>query len=529
MNPIHRNFEQIWDQLRRQKPNRANYLEEAQIKGLRGIRDLRVPLPFPVMALAGENGCGKTTVLFALACAYRLPGVKNQDFRPSILFPDFRPRDDRKPPELDDIAAIRDERAKTELVFSYVAKQERLSMRWSRNKSWNRSFFGRKDGKQPERTIYLRTLANLSSPSEVRSVLQLALREIHAYEVDAANITFAQSILGFRYARLHMIEEGEKNLLFAQRQYGDDPVSSGYSEFHMSAGERAVLRLSIDLSQLTDALVLIDEVEAGLHPYVQQMLMLELERLALRNNLQIVVTTHSPIVLDAVPPEARVFLARTPSDVQRLEPYRDIIQRALYGHSEHVLSILCEDEDAEALLRGILDALAPKIGFQQNDIVLGRDTGKDQFLQHLEALGKFRKLRDVLFVLDGDGREIGPRMQARAEKMGQNANVLFLPGNDAPEVWAWKIIETHVSDYAPELGFDETTLRTEMRRIEDMFANAVDKPSAIAKNKLFALSQKANRDTTDLLRLIGRREVDRGDLARLYQELMDAINAWRSM
>lgn len=529
MNPIHRNFEQIWDQLRRQKPNRSDYLEEAQIKGLRGIRDLRIPLPFPVMALAGENGCGKTTVLFALACAYRLPGIKTQDFRPSILFPDFRPRDDRKPPELDDIAAICDERAKTELIFSYVAGQERLSMRWSRNKSWNRSFFGRKEGQQPERTVYLRTLANLSSPSEVRSVLQLALREIHAYEVDAANITFAQSILGFRYARLHKIVEGEKNLLFAQRQYGDDPASSGYSEFHMSAGERAVLRLSIDLSQLTNALVLIDEVEAGLHPYVQQMLMLELERLALRNNLQIVVTTHSPVVLDAVPPEARVFLSRTLSDVKRLEPYRDIIQRALYGHSEHVLSILCEDEDAEALLRGVLDALAPKIGFQQNDIVLGRDTGKEQFPQHLEALGKFRKLRDVLFVLDGDGRDIGPTMQARAEKMGQNANVLFLPGNDAPEVWAWKIIETHAADYASELGFDEAALRSEMRRIEDIYANAADKPSAIAKNKLFALGQKVSRDTTEILRMIGCREVKRGELARLYQELMDTISAWRSI
>jgi len=53
-----------------------------------------------------------------------------------------------------------------------------------------------------------------------------------------------------------------------------------YSEFHMASGERAVLRLSIDISNLENALVLIDEVEAGLHPNIQRLLMLELQRLA---------------------------------------------------------------------------------------------------------------------------------------------------------------------------------------------------------------------------------------------------------
>jgi predicted ATP-dependent endonuclease of OLD family len=106
--------------------------------------------------------------------------------------------------------------------------------------------------------------------------------------------------------------------LFAER---DDETGSHarYSEFHMSAGERALLRLSMNISKLSDALVLIDEVEAGLHPHIQQLLMLELQRLALRNQLQIVVTTHSPTVLETVPPEARVFLERSPDNVVRKE------------------------------------------------------------------------------------------------------------------------------------------------------------------------------------------------------------------
>lgn len=66
-----RNVEAIWSQLRSQKAGRPNSLEELYLKGLRGIKELRIPFPFPVTVLAGPNGCGKSTVLFALACAYR--------------------------------------------------------------------------------------------------------------------------------------------------------------------------------------------------------------------------------------------------------------------------------------------------------------------------------------------------------------------------------------------------------------------------------------------------------------------------
>ena len=96
---------------------------------------------------------------------------------------------------------------------------------------------------------------------------------------------------------------GRQNLLFAEQDLGPK-----YSELHMAAGERAILRIAQDVGQMQDALVLIDEVEAGLHPWLQELLMIELQQLALRNNLQVIVTTHSPVVLDTVPANGRIFL-----------------------------------------------------------------------------------------------------------------------------------------------------------------------------------------------------------------------------
>ena len=191
--------------------------------------------------------------------------------------------------------------------FYYQTPEGISSMRWRRAKEWSRSFFGRKNASQPERQVYLRTLSNLTNPSEVRGVLSMSRLKAEPEEtpLTASQIEFAHQMLPFRYSEVVNLSNGNKNLLFAAQEGG-----ATYSELHMAAGERALLRLSKEITQLDGALVLIDEVEAGLHPWVQQLLMLQLQQLALRNALQIILTSHSPVVLDSVPARGRIFLDR---------------------------------------------------------------------------------------------------------------------------------------------------------------------------------------------------------------------------
>jgi predicted ATPase len=523
MTVLRRNLEQIWDQLRSQKPGRSNSLEEVTVRGLRGVGDLRVPLAFPVTVLAGANGCGKSTVLMALACAYKVPGAGSREFTPAAVFPDFAPPAGA--------GSLADARANTELIFSYVAEGTRRQMRWARGVGkWNRSFFGTKGGRQPERAVFLRTLANLTNPSEVRSVLQLAQRRFQVDSIDASSIAFAQRILSFRYKRLSRISGArEKSLLFAEREEGPSPAS--YSEFHMAAGERSLLRLSVEISKYEDALVLIDEVEAGLHPYVQQILLLELQRLALRNRLQIVVTTHSPVVLDTVPPEARVFLERSGDKVVRREAFRDLIQRALYGRALETLSFLCEDDAAEALLRGVLDDLGPEIDLTQNDIDVGRDSGKDQFRAHLETFAHFKRLDDVVFVLDGDGASLKPALESRARELSQAARILVLPGSAGPEQWIWERLQAAPERHAPGLGSTAAALQQRLADIDRVFESAADRPAAIAKNKLFTFASELSRTLPEVVRVVARTETaaKAGEAHRLRTELHDVIGRWRSL
>ena len=517
MTLIERQLREVWDALRAQGPQRRSVLSEVRIRNLRGIQDLRVPFGYPVSVIAGPNGCGKSTVLFSCACAYRVPGRGPREFVPSSLFPNFT----------SDKTKLKDVPEKTDLEFHYLHDNERSSMNWRRGKSWNRSYGGRKGGKQPERQLYMRTLANLTNPSEVRSLLQLARKEFQSEQLTEDLLIFAHRVLPRRYKTLSKITAQTRDLLFAELEGSND---ARYSEFHMSSGERAILRISKDISNLRDALILIDEVEAGLHPYTQQQAMLEFQRIALRNSLQIIVASHSPIVLESVPPEARLFLDRDDETAEvRLSPtYRDILQKALYGQSRDRLSILCEDEVAEGLILGFMDVLNVKLELRHEDVTIGRDTGQREFPGHVRTLAKFDKLRDFLLVLDGDSRHIETEIKSTAATYGQVAQPLFLPGDKSPEAWIWQTLEKENNQYASSLGIGHTDMERIMRQIEQVVAGAVRQRDP-AKAAIDALALELNRTVPDIARIVGQWEAQspQSEAVGLLIQLEEQINTWR--
>ena len=88
---------------------------------------------------------------------------------------------------------------------------------------------------QPERDVYLRTLANLTNPSEVRSILQLARKELQTRTLSEEMLIFAHRILPWRYRKLSVLRaHSASDLLFASL---DDAANTSYSEFHMSSGK----------------------------------------------------------------------------------------------------------------------------------------------------------------------------------------------------------------------------------------------------------------------------------------------------
>ena len=516
---------EVWDALRAQNQQRSESLRSIRVRELRGIDDLTVSFPYPVSVLAGPNGCGKSTILFACACAYQDPDPKQKPRRltPGLVFPDFIDKNNQNASDIS---------TNTELEFDYLYKKSPYGMMWRRGKSWNRSFSGRKNGQQPQRKFYLRTLANLTNPAEVRSFLQLARQQTQVQDLPTSSLSFAQGILIQKYQYLRMIKAKNRDLLFVDlKNNTTTQTTPKYSEFHMSSGERAILHLSKDLSECENSFVLIDEIEAGLHPYAQQQLMLQLQRMALRQKLQVIVTSHSPVVLDSVPLEGRIFLDRDieTNSVQVMSSYRDIIQKALYGQSHDKLSILCEDEIAEAIVRGVLDAITPDSGLYPSDFIIGRDTGIKEFPGHVDALGKFGHLGHFLMVVDGDATEENfNAIQRSANQYPNSMKLLRLPGSVIPEAWILNCVEQQRRDYSDNLGISASDLKRKIVDIKSRCGQGL-KNNEISKNVLYELAQELCTEPKDLARVCGRIEarLKRGDMASFRLELIDQIELWR--
>lgn len=149
---IERHLRTLWDHVLAKRRHLPHFLTQVRLQGIRGIEDLEVGFISPVVAIAGGNASGKSTLLTAIACAYQIPGARRGDFLPATLFADYRPRQ----------GSYKDARAPAVIEFEYSTPDGRRAMRWRRSSGWRRTFYGRRNASQPERPVHTHVMRNLS-------------------------------------------------------------------------------------------------------------------------------------------------------------------------------------------------------------------------------------------------------------------------------------------------------------------------------------------------------------------------------
>ena len=313
------------------------YLKALTISGLHGWVDQEVRFDFPVCVIAGENGSGKSTVLKAAACAYASANDDKRAYFPADFFPGTA---------WDQVNHV---------TFSFALRQGDQELQTRYRKPSGR---WRHTGPKPKRTVIFQDISRtlpLEATVGYAKIAKTRALEISSKMLNATTINYYSAIMGKRYdeARLALTAIDSERVVGVVATQGVE-----YSQFHQGAGEDTVLDLLALLQDVPDtSLVLIDEIEASLHPHAQRRLMHYLLWLARMKQLQIIVTTHSSFIIEEVPPEARVFLARAPSGaevvygvssnyaVTRMDPLEP-------GHPD--LYVFVEDERSKSLGQEIL-------------------------------------------------------------------------------------------------------------------------------------------------------------------------------
>lgn len=369
---------ELLDQVTRLKYRK--YLRKVNLLRVRGFDNQIVSFDFPVTALVGPNGGGKTTILGAGAIAYK-------DIRPRRFFAksgkyDMSMADWKMEYEFVD----RDVNAKD--TFRRTAAF--LSQKWSRD-ALDRPvvFFG------VARTVPANERAELQRcVSNNFEVAPERVTEIQGPVVDAVGKILGKDIS--RYTHLAVNTKGTVSLLT-----GANPDGVAYSEFHFGAGESSIIRMVMKIESLPkDSLILIEEIENGLHPVATVRMVEYLVEVAERKASQAIFTTHSNAALAPLPSQAiwasidgKVYQGKL--DIAAL--------RAISGQIDAHLAIFCEDEFAAAWIQGVLRARTD-LALEAISIHAMRGDGTAVQLNRHHNLNPTRKFPSVCF-LDGDSQQ----------------------------------------------------------------------------------------------------------------------------
>ncbi|MFG3523166.1 ATP-binding protein [Nocardia nova] len=131
--------------------------------------------------------------------------------------------------------------------------------------------------------------------------------------IDDACVATISQILGKKFSEIRVVKHRCYGVIghSAQMKFGD----RSYSEAHAGSGEFAIIRLVDEISQAPNkTLILLDEPEVSLHPGAQVALMEYLRHVCRTRGHQVVLSTHSPTIVDGLPPEAVKLLGTNGRD-----------------------------------------------------------------------------------------------------------------------------------------------------------------------------------------------------------------------
>ncbi|WIL38182.1 AAA family ATPase [Kurthia sp. YJT4] len=262
-----------------------NYLSQVNLKKVRKFNnDEIIKFDFPVTALVAPNGGGKTTILGSAALAYK-------NVKPSTFFSKSGKLDNSMANWTIEFSLIDKNINTTEPLRKVAAFKD---LRWRRNKFPERTVlnFGvSRTVPAVERTELKRCATNqfIVNNENINDFQQTVLSNVEKI--------LGKSVLGYKY--IDIDNKGKVKLLTGIHN------DQEFSEFHFGAGESSIIRLIMEVESSQDnALVLIEEIENGLHPIATAKLVEYLIDVAKRKNIQAIFTTHSDYALLPLPQEA---------------------------------------------------------------------------------------------------------------------------------------------------------------------------------------------------------------------------------
>ncbi|MDT3388166.1 MAG: AAA family ATPase [Bacteroidota bacterium] len=416
-----------------------DFLFRIKVNSFRHIRDLDISFDSPVTIISGGNKIGKTSVLLLIACSY-VRFLHIDSTKPDTLFRPFSWRD----------------------VISFT-KDETDNGGYSYELFWRvaNSPVKHGEGKRGEGKQSWTGLGKLSHTGRVnakimnREVRFIDLDRIHPARGCSRRLNFkashsrkqplAREIVDcykyiFRIAEdINIFQTGShinKRVYLIERVNGNN--REAYSSFNDASGEEALLNMLVDMWEAGDnALLLIDELECGIHPETQRRLADIIQYFSWVKKQQYIITTHSATLLSAFPQKSRKLIEVNHGVYSVIsKPAVETVFSKLDSEQHPLVRLYCEDEIAAFCLKKLLIRISEeKSSFSKliNVVRSGpADKVRSDYERHKVLYSQMIPRQGYCCVFDGDMRN----QQGFRKYIGDDAElVFFLPSDQAPELF----------------------------------------------------------------------------------------------
>jgi ABC-type lipoprotein export system ATPase subunit len=355
-------------------------LEVVRLKGLR-----EVALDFstsPLTAIMGSNCSGKTTVLHALACAYKPPTGSAYGYKFPMF---FRPNTDALWTDSDFSISYSYRVGKLDFpnqLQRYSKASDRWSPRYEQRPERFTRFVNIGESVPDIETINLNSMIRYVR-SETTDQISDIVREI------------AGQVLNRKYETLYDVQYAYRD----KRSIGVKSRDINYSGLSMSSGEQRVFRILEAVFRAKPySLILVDEIDIFLHQDALKRLLDKLNIHCKATNKQLVFTTHFPAVAEMYNDIQIYTLNQNPVKTEVWQGYSYDGLRLITGQSQKPITCFVEDEVAER----IVGHVAGELGVRRHLNIRRYGPAINAFVVGAGLLFHSSHNDHALVILDGD-------------------------------------------------------------------------------------------------------------------------------
>jgi AAA15 family ATPase/GTPase len=421
-------------------------LHGINIKSLKNIKDLDISFePHYLTAILGPNGCGKSTILHALAAAFS-PNINGENNKFSFYF-------------LPNTHALWNG-SKFKITYSY--REDRVEFKQLiREYGKSRTRWAPRYANRPKRDVYYIGIQKCVPmiESENQTARLNYTTQVLASETVEQILAKASHIFNKHYTALNSHTASRRRFLGV---VSDDLT---YSALSMSAGEQKVFYL---LDKIFNAeqysLFLIDEIDLLLHDAALQRLLDVLAERCAAKKIQVIFTTHRESVLERDSVVNIRHIYNTPTKTLCFNDTKPEALTRLNGRAQRTLDLFVEDDLSETIVNKLTSvarllkySTVTKFGAAVNCFTI------------IGGLSLSRTMTDnSIFIMDGDVYRSEDEKQEQLNRVltGHDANAINLRATALRSILEWQLPERTAPEYYINRAISRLNIPTEHELFE---------------------------------------------------------------